>query len=87
LKGASHDRSNKSIRFPNSTLLKARAWFRASNQDFLSSPNLFEDINMLNAKQIKTQINAAPLVTPKSNGWTISKVRTPNAPKPSPPRS
>jgi hypothetical protein len=43
---------------------------------------------MLNTKQITPQITTAPLVVPKStSGWTITKVRAPNAPKPSPPRS
>jgi hypothetical protein len=42
---------------------------------------------MFNTKQITTQITTAPLVAPKGSGWTISKVRVPNTPKPTPPRS
>ncbi len=35
----------------------------------------------------QTQIMAAPLLAPKTNGWTISKVRVPAAPKPIVPRT
>jgi hypothetical protein len=41
---------------------------------------------MHNSKQTP-QIATAPLVTPKNVGWTITKVRTPTPPKPSPART